>query len=62
VGITSILLGFICALMLRRFAWAWALGFIAALEIAIPWFAGQLPVDVLYDPAAAPDLVRKFVD
>ena len=49
MAITALLVGFLCALMLSKFAWAWALAIVVAFDVVIPWFTGQLSLDVLFD-------------
>ena len=62
MAITALLVGFLCALMLSKFAWAWALAIVVAFDVVIPWFTGQLSLDVLFDAGLPREVVRETGD
>lgn len=58
MGIAALLLGFLCSLLLARLAWVWALGFVVFFDLFVPWFTGQLSLDVLFDTAPSVEAAR----
>ena len=62
MAITALLVGFLCALMFSKVAWAWALATVVAFDVIIAWFTGQLSLDVLFDSGLPRVAVRETGD